>query len=278
MCTDNGYQLLAGLRRLKAIEFLGFTEIEVNIIELKDAEDILHIEISENEQRKSFTFSEKVYFGKLLADIEKIKAKERMVIGGQGGFNKVGSREPTLGKSKKGRTTERIGSALGVSRATYERMNYIVENAPQKIIDELDKGERTIRATYDELRDKKKAASKSKTQTKTNSSIPKHSSSNVKNNPLLEKFKKQETESIRKQNEFKALSPEGKITELQRQLKEARARAAKAESKLSREKELRKSDLFHFNTTNEMLENQLKEAYIRIAELEKKYESCKNKK
>ena len=80
---DDEFRLLAGLRRLRAVESMGLDEIDVNVVEPSDAEMQLRIEISENEQREPFTFSEKVDYGKLLEEIEKTKAKERMSLGGK---------------------------------------------------------------------------------------------------------------------------------------------------------------------------------------------------
>ena len=86
---------------------------------------------------------------------------------------------------------------------------------------------------------------------------------------------KQDNEALRKIQEFAAMSPEEKIVELQKQLKEERARAAGAESELSRLKELRHNDNLHNNANIENLKMQLKSleteleaAYARIKELE----------
>ena len=53
------YQLLAGLRRLRATEMLGHNEIAATIVTPADAEAMLYIEISENEQREPFTFQKR---------------------------------------------------------------------------------------------------------------------------------------------------------------------------------------------------------------------------
>jgi len=302
MRIDNGYQLLAGLRRLKAVTFLGLMEIEANIVDPKDAEAALRIEISENEQRKPFTFSEKAYFGKLLADVEKAKAVTRMAIGGKGGFDKVGSQEPTLEEKAKGRTTDRIGKALGVSRATYERINYLAENAPQEIIDQLDRNERSIKGSYNELRAKEKAAVPGPVEgippqvaavqttpmkaapppeplqkTQPNSPVPPPLSRPraAKPDSPMDYMSKRDREAIEKLREFDALPPEEKITELQRQLREERARAAGAEAELTLIREQRQNDIYHKDANIENLKGQiatlksaLAEASARIIELE----------
>ena len=64
------YQLLAGLRRLRATELIGLAEIDITVLTPADAEAILMIEISENEQREEFTFSEKMDFARMLEEVE----------------------------------------------------------------------------------------------------------------------------------------------------------------------------------------------------------------
>jgi len=154
MTLDDGeFQLLAGLRRLKAIEMLGHSEIAVNVVSPVDAEAALRIEISENEQREPFTFSETVDYGRMLEEIEKAKAKERMLLG-----KKVDESDPTThgSEGRKGEVKGIVAEKLGIGQTTYKRANYIADKASQEVIEELDKGQRSIRGTYDELRAKEK--------------------------------------------------------------------------------------------------------------------------
>lgn len=57
---NKGYVLLAGERRLRACKSLGWTQIEVHMLDTKDEAHDLEIEISENESRKDFTRSERM--------------------------------------------------------------------------------------------------------------------------------------------------------------------------------------------------------------------------
>jgi ParB family chromosome partitioning protein len=151
---DDEFRLLAGLRRLKAVESMGLVEIDVNIVAPADAEAELWIEISENEQREDFTFSEKMDYARLVKEIEKVKAKERMSLGGKGGL-KEGT--PLGAEVQRGETSEFVADKIGMGKTNFKRAEYIVKNAPDEIIDELDRGERKIRSTYDELKAKEKA-------------------------------------------------------------------------------------------------------------------------
>jgi ParB family chromosome partitioning protein len=70
MAIDEGkYQLLAGLRRIKAVQTLGLAEIEISVVLPADAEAALRIEVSENEQREDFTFSEKWTLGECSSEL-----------------------------------------------------------------------------------------------------------------------------------------------------------------------------------------------------------------
>jgi hypothetical protein len=148
-----------------------------------------------------------------------------------------------------------------MSGATYARAKYIEENAPKEVIEQLDKGERKIRPTYDEVRAKETAepSAKPKRITKVPDSY----------------FSKQDREAMQKIKEFAAMSNEEKIVELQRRLKEERARAAHAESELSRVKDILHNTTYHGNANIENLKMQiasrdkaLEKAEARIKELE----------
>ena len=162
-----GYQLLAGLRRLRAAQLLGWSQIESSVAKPKDAEAVLNIEYSENMQRETFTYSEKMDYARLITEIEKQKAQERKQAGQILGGVKAGKSRPQHNSFEDGRpqSYERkpqardiIGKKIGMSGRQYYRANYIAEHAPPEIIDTLDRGERSINATYDELRAVRKDA------------------------------------------------------------------------------------------------------------------------
>ena len=57
--VNKEYELLAGERRLKACKALGWNQIEVRMMDTRDAEHELEVEISENESRKDFSKAER---------------------------------------------------------------------------------------------------------------------------------------------------------------------------------------------------------------------------
>jgi len=303
MKEENGeLRLLAGLRRLRAVESLGWIEIAVHTVAPTDAEDALRIEISENEQREPFTFSEKMDFARLLEEIEQAKAKERMAIGGKGGMGEGKDHGPYLsGKQSR----DAIGEKIGISGRQYDRAKYIVENAPPEIIEQLDNDERAIRTTYDELRAKERnekppvidkvvivndekppvaadevldngkpcgANGTDETQTDENHPPPVFidESKHLRPTPrILKPLSKEDEDVQRRISEFNALPPTKKIEILQEQLRKERARAAEAESELKRERELHHNTKYHSQLSISNLEGQVAELTTKVAELAK---------
>jgi len=77
--TPDTYELIAGERRLKAMKLLGYRQIEVRPMSVKDAEHQLNLEISENETRKDFSKKERIDYARRLERIEKVKAEQRRI-------------------------------------------------------------------------------------------------------------------------------------------------------------------------------------------------------
>lgn len=117
--VNKNYELLAGERRLRACKSLGWSQIEVRMMDTRDAEHELNVEISENDVRKGFSKSERVDYMKRLLRIEQAKAKERESSGGKG-------REifPDL----KGRSKDKTAEQFGISGKTMEKEISIVDN------------------------------------------------------------------------------------------------------------------------------------------------------
>ncbi|EOB8463722.1 ParB N-terminal domain-containing protein [Staphylococcus aureus] len=159
------YELIAGERRLKAMKKLDYRQIEVRVMSVEDYEHQLKIEISENEERKAFTYSERMDYAKQLERIEAKKAKDRKT-------SKLKQNKDTVtdqGPERKGETRDIVGKASGFgSGRTYARAKYIYENADEETIKEVDEGKKSIRKAHDELRAKEKQneANKAKVTTK----------------------------------------------------------------------------------------------------------------
>ena len=283
---DGEYRLLAGLRRLRAVERIGLDEIDVNVVSPFDAEMELRIGISENEQREPFTFSENMDYARLVEEIEKAKGKERMSLGGKGGMEQEGV---FLGTPlEKGKVRDAVANKIGMSGVSYDRAKYITENAPKEVIEELDKGERKIRPTYDELKAKKASAetvredNQKKYETEVDAEIGDSDEEKVveTSKPAQKSYERLNTagllskadeEAIQRNKEFEAMPPMAKVKELQRQLKEERVRAVRAESDLANLKDIHRNAVYHKDSIINNLQARLEQAEARIQELETLY-------
>ena len=75
--TPDTFELIAGERRLRAMQLLAYKQIEVRPMAVKDAEHALNLEISENETRKDFSKAERIDYARRLERVESLKAKDR---------------------------------------------------------------------------------------------------------------------------------------------------------------------------------------------------------
>lgn len=151
MQLSNGeYQLLAGLRRLRACEYLEQELINANVVEAKDAEAALNIEYSENVQREEFTISERFDFARLIEEIEKEKAKKRKL----SSLKQNQSTDSDCGHYREtGRTSNIVAVKAGLgSGRTYDRVKYIAKHAGDDIMGQIDNKKLTIRAAYDQIK------------------------------------------------------------------------------------------------------------------------------
>lgn len=118
--VNEHYQLLAGERRLAACKSLGWTDIPVIIMDTADAERELAVEFAENTYRKDFNREEIVDTGIRLERILSVKAQDRI---------KAGKSDPSQNSDEGfGRTDDAVSNNLGISRDTYRKMKYIVDN------------------------------------------------------------------------------------------------------------------------------------------------------
>ncbi|ASA20903.1 ParB N-terminal domain-containing protein [Paenibacillus donghaensis] len=129
--VTSDYQLIAGERRLRANQHLGRQQVEVSIMEVRDYAHHLQLEISENEHRRDFTFSERIAYGKKIEELERIKAKERM----------SAAEKEKLPEGDKGQVRDIVAEQAGFgSGRNYDKAKYIAENATPEIIEQLDAG------------------------------------------------------------------------------------------------------------------------------------------
>ncbi|HEY5588871.1 MAG TPA: ParB N-terminal domain-containing protein [Candidatus Paceibacterota bacterium] len=142
------YQLIAGERRLRALKSLDYKQIEVRVMTVKDALHQLKLEISENENRKDFSFNEKMAWAKMLEEEYRKIAKDNSLKGITSGSN-----DPVVG-----RVRDKVAESVGFSSGTtYDRAKYISDNANEETIKKLDAGDLSINKAYQDLKQQKQS-------------------------------------------------------------------------------------------------------------------------
>ena len=140
-------ELLAGWRRLHACKQLGMTEIEANVMSPKDALAKLKIEISENENRKPFTFSEKMRWAEVLKKAYQKVAEENSKA------NLKNSGVSSVQNCTVGRVNEKVANEVGLGSArTMSNAEYVIQHATPEMIKELDDGQLSVNAAYMSLK------------------------------------------------------------------------------------------------------------------------------
>ena len=136
---DDKNQLIAGQRRLKACESLGWESVPVHVVPL---DDIVRGEFDENVVREDFLPSEMDAIAKKFQARERQSAKKR-----QGGPGRERSGKFPQ-QSEKGKSRDKIGKLAGVSGRTLDKIADVCEAAeaePEKyqaLVAEMDKTRR----------------------------------------------------------------------------------------------------------------------------------------
>lgn len=159
--TDDG-RLVAGYRRLEACKLLGWGEVPVQVAASVDgAVSLLIAERDENTCREPMRPSELVALGMEVEALEKPKAAaRRRAHGGTAPGRPANTCDP--GSTSVPRVREKVGKALGISGATYQRGRAItdaahdperppeIRDAARKALDEMDETGR-VRSAYEKF-------------------------------------------------------------------------------------------------------------------------------
>lgn len=144
--------LIAGERRLRACrDILKWKQIEVRPVPVRDAEQQLEMEISENEVRKDFSKAERIDYARRLERIESAKAKERQATSTGGNYPQL-----RQNSDEAGRTDEVVAERLGIgSRDTYRKEKYIADNRDQLVPEDFadwDEGRLSTNKAYQRIK------------------------------------------------------------------------------------------------------------------------------
>lgn len=135
------YQLIAGERRLKAIQLLGWETVKVNMMTVEDEAALLEREIAENEVRKDFTFSERMRYAAKLKPVYQDIAQQNIMNG------------TPVARETGGRVDQIVAEKVGLGSGTrLWKAEKIIESAPEEMIKQLDEGQLSINAAYQRLK------------------------------------------------------------------------------------------------------------------------------
>lgn len=154
--ADGGYVLIAGLRRMKAMEQLNAVEIRATVMSPMEADEMLMLEIAENEQRKEFTVSEKLAFAEKLRAVEKEKAHIRMSVHARDGHSDGQGVGNCPSPESQGKVREIVAKKVGFSSdRQMRRAKEVAEKRPD-LMDRVDKGEQSISGAYRDMQQAEK--------------------------------------------------------------------------------------------------------------------------
>lgn len=120
-----GNVLVSGERRLIAARRLGWKDIEVRMMAVESAEQMLLMEIAENELRKDFTKEERIEYARQLERIEAAKAEERLHLSQGRGVKGV----ENFPQVYEGKTRDIVAKSVGIgSGKQYEKEKFISDN------------------------------------------------------------------------------------------------------------------------------------------------------
>lgn len=112
-----------------------------------EADEILLLEISENEQRKDFTTAERLAFAERIRAVEQEKGKQRMLSGKK--------RDDPVAiwpqGHDKGRVRDIVARKAGFSSTAQMRRAQELADARPDLVEAVDKGEKTIGGAYQQM-------------------------------------------------------------------------------------------------------------------------------
>lgn len=122
-------RLVAGQRRIAAYQSLGLTEIEATVININS---IVKGEFAENEQRKDFTWSERVEIAAAMEPVERLSAEERH-------GERTDIKHPENFTGSYGNALDKVASFVGTSRPTLVKAREIYDSGDEDLIQEMDR-------------------------------------------------------------------------------------------------------------------------------------------
>lgn len=150
-CQNGQYQLIAGLRRLEAAKLVQMPEFRATVLSPMQAEEMLEIEISENEQRLNFTTAERLEYAEKIKAIEQAKARERMSLHARDGYRDGENQgKRVCAYPEKGQSRDQIANKVGFSSSRQMERAGVIANKRPDLLPKIDSGETTIYGAYNQ--------------------------------------------------------------------------------------------------------------------------------
>ena len=154
--VDNAgsYHLVAGFRRMKAMQSIGEEKIEAYVIPEDDEERLLKMEISENEIREDFTKTERMECIRRIEEIEARKAKQRKLA------TLNNSTVEVQNSAQRGKARDIVAEQVGISHDTISKEKSIIDHKDEidpEVFKDWDDGKLSTNKVYTELKAKLKA-------------------------------------------------------------------------------------------------------------------------
>lgn len=148
--AEGDFVLIAGLRRLEAVRLLEQNEVAATVLSPLEADEALMMEYAENEERKSFTVSEKLSYAERIRAVEKEKANQRMLSG-----KSTKDTDPVANwpqGCETGKTRDIVARKAGfTSQQQMRRAEKLAEQRPD-LLEKVDAGELTVGGAEREMK------------------------------------------------------------------------------------------------------------------------------
>lgn len=211
--TPDTFELIAGERRLRAMQLLSYKQIEVRPMAVKDAEHALNLEISENETRKDFSKAERIDYARRLERVEKIKAEQRILSKQNNKNGRQIAAQENFPEQVACQSRDVVAQKIGIgSGKQYEKEKFIVENKESLTPDDFadwDEGKISTNKAFIKIKaEKERLESENKKLKETTSKISIFEREISKNAEEQQKLKNRISELVQKSSKTTVVTHE----------------------------------------------------------------------
>lgn len=259
-CGDGSFQLIAGLRRLKACKSLGHTEIRTSVLSPIAADELLKMEYAENVQRLDFSIAERLEYAQKIKAVEQAKARERKAMYARDGYRNRNQVPAIWPEPERGETRDFVAEKSGFSSTTQMRRAVVVAAECPELLDKIDAGETTIYRAYKQV---------------VNGLIAPLPKNEISAPPSIYKRIRQSTDAISHAKHDRLMN-NPLYAKLFADVQETRQDANRARAELDRKTAFYTNQVKHFESNIEALKRQRDELIAENAELRAQLQNISN--